>query len=60
MGKNDDNNNNALEDPTPVAFTRPAGQLSHSGDGLGTTDADIESFVQRRVQENSRPEKDEG
>lgn len=59
MDKNDDNND-APEDPTPVAFTRPTDQFSHSGDGLEATDANIQSFVRRRVQENYRPEKDEG
>lgn len=59
MSKNDDNND-APEDPRPVAFTRPTDQLSHSGDGLNTTDADVESFVQRRVQEDLRPKKDQG
>lgn len=59
MGKNDDNND-APEDPTPVAFTRPTDQLSQSGDGLETTDANIQSFVRRRVQENYPPKKDGG
>ena len=59
MGKNDANND-APEDPTPVAFTRPTDQLSHSEDVTETTDANIQSFVRRRVQENYRPKEEEG
>lgn len=55
-----DTSKDATEDPTPVAFTRPMDQLAHSRDDGETMDADVESFTQRRVQENYRPKKHEG